>query len=333
MITIDGVSRTYGSGESAVHALRDVSLHVEQGSIFGVVGQSGAGKSTLLRCVNALERPDTGTVTVGEHPISSLRGRRLSEARHDIGMVFQHFNLVGNRTVADNVDFALEAVGQPRAKRRQRVGEVLELVGLSHRADHHPRQLSGGQRQRVGIARALAAEPKVLLSDEATSALDPETTRSILDLIKKLSVELDLTVLLITHQMDVVKRICDSAALMEDGAVQETGTLPELITSPGSRIADELFPVGTYAPIDGHEIVDVTYFGSEATDGAVVKLARELDIDVSILGAALETVDGKQVGRTRLAVPGDARQAQAVVDSFHARGLTAWRAGQQGGTA
>ncbi|OFT97082.1 methionine ABC transporter ATP-binding protein [Brevibacterium sp. HMSC22B09] len=333
MITIDGVSRTYGSGESAVHALRDVSLHVEQGSIFGVVGQSGAGKSTLLRCVNALERPDSGTVTVGDHPISSLRGRRLSEARHDIGMVFQHFNLVGNRTVADNVDFALEAVGQPRAKRRQRVGEVLELVGLSHRADHYPRQLSGGQRQRVGIARALAAQPKVLLSDEATSALDPETTRSILDLIKKLSVELDLTVLLITHQMDVVKRICDSAALMEDGAVQETGTLPELISSPGSRIADELFPVGAYAPVPGHEIVDVTYFGSEATDGAVVKLARELDIDVSILGAALETVDGKQVGRTRLAVPGDVRQAQAVVENFRSRGLVAWRAQEQGGAA
>lgn len=210
---------------------------------------------------------------------------------------------------------------------------VLELVGLADRADHHPRQLSGGQRQRVGIARALAAEPKVLLSDEATSALDPETTRSILDLIKTLSVELDLTVLLITHQMDVVKRICDSAALMEDGAVQETGTLPELITSPGSRIADELFPVGAYAPVPGHEIVDVTYFGSDATDGAVVKLARELDIDVSILGAALETVDGKQVGRTRLAVPGDVRQAEAVVDNSRSRGLVAWRAQEQGGVA
>lgn len=198
MITIESVSRSYGSGERAVHALQDVSLHVARGSIFGVVGQSGAGKSTLLRCVNALERPDRGTVTVGEHRITELEGNALRTARHDIGMVFQHFNLVGNRTVAQNVDFALEAVGTPRAQRRGRVLEVLDLVGLAHRANDYPRQLSGGQRQRVGIARALASNPSVLLSDEATSALDPETTRSILDLIKRLSTELNLTVMLIT---------------------------------------------------------------------------------------------------------------------------------------
>lgn len=325
MITIESVSRSYGSGERAVHALQDVSLHVARGSIFGVVGQSGAGKSTLLRCVNALERPDRGTVTVGEHRITELEGNALRTARHDIGMVFQHFNLVGNRTVAQNVDFALEAVGTPRAQRRGRVLEVLDLVGLAHRANDYPRQLSGGQRQRVGIARALASNPSVLLSDEATSALDPETTRSILDLIKRLSTELDLTVMLITHEMDVVKRICDSAALMEHGRVIETGTLPELIATPGSQVAEELFPVGAFSRIPGYEIVDVTYSQLQATDAAVVRLARTLDVDVSIIGATLETIDGVQIGRTRLAVPGTVADAERVVAHFIADGLTAWR--------
>lgn len=328
MITIDSVSRTYGRGDRAVRALHNVSLNIARGSIFGVVGQSGAGKSTLLRCVNALERPDSGFVSVGEHPISQLSGEALRTARHDIGMVFQHFNLVSNRTVAQNIGFALEAVGTPTGKRKQRVHEVLELVGLEHRANHYPRQLSGGQRQRVGIARALANNPRVLLSDEATSALDPATTRSILDLIRNLSRELNLTVLLITHEMEVVKRICDSAALMENGEVIETGTLPELIATPGSKIAEELFPVGPYAPVPGHEVVDVTYSKLQATDAAVVRLARALKIDVSILGATLETLDGIQVGRTRLAVPGDGTVADRVVTHFVREGLTAWRVTQ-----
>ena len=334
MIDIRNVSRVYGSGESAIRALDDVSLHVPAGSVFGVVGQSGAGKSTLLRLVNGLERPDTGSVVVDGTVISNadptdeigpgVTGRALAQARHDIGMVFQHFNLVGNRTVAQNVEFALEATGTPRAQRRPRALEMLELVGIAHRADDRPGQLSGGQRQRVGIARALASEPKVLLSDEATSALDPETTRSILDLIKQLSRELGLTVLLITHEMDVVKRVCDAAALMEHGRIIEQGTLAELIARPGSLVSEELFPVGELHRIPGHTIVDVTYSGLSADRPVIAHAARDLGLDLSILGAAIETVGGIQMGRTRLAVPGGDPAAERVIATLADAGTTAW---------
>ncbi|WP_425845542.1 methionine ABC transporter ATP-binding protein [Agrococcus sp. TSP3-2-1] len=322
MITIDHVSRRFGDGPDAVVALDDVSIEVQRGEIFGVVGQSGAGKSTLLRTVNALERPDSGTVTIDGTVITGVEGAALRQARHKIGMVFQHFNLVGNRTVAQNVEFALEAVGVKGEQRRSRALEMLDLVGLAHRANDRPAQLSGGQRQRVGIARALASEPDVLLSDEATSALDPETTRQILDLIKRLSGELGLTVLLITHEMDVVKRICDSAALMEQGRVVEQGRLAELITTPGSRVAAELFPVGEPHRIPGHAIVDITYADLSADRPVIAQLARDFEIDLSILGAAIENVAGIQAGRTRLAVP-DASTAQ-VLTSLRAQGITAW---------
>ncbi|WP_026372804.1 methionine ABC transporter ATP-binding protein [Agrococcus lahaulensis] len=324
MITIDHVSRRFGDGPDAVVALDDVSIEVQRGEIFGVVGQSGAGKSTLLRTVNALERPDSGTVTVDGTVITGLEGAALRQARHKIGMVFQHFNLVGNRTVAQNVEFALEAVGVKGDERRRRALEMLDLVGLAHRANDRPAQLSGGQRQRVGIARALASQPDVLLSDEATSALDPETTRQILDLIKRLSGELGLTVLLITHEMDVVKRICDSAALMEQGRVVEQGALEQLIRTPGSRVAAELFPVGEAHYTPGHRIIDVTYTGLSADRPVIAQLSRDFGLDVSILGAALETIRGHQAGRTRLAVPGDASVALKVIDRLTSQGVTAW---------
>ncbi|WP_347755635.1 ATP-binding cassette domain-containing protein [Agrococcus sp. ProA11] len=324
MISIEHVSRRFGDGPDAVVALDDVSIEVAKGQIFGVVGQSGAGKSTLLRTVNALERPDSGRVVVGGVDVTALSGKALLKERHQIGMVFQHFNLVGNRTVAQNVEFALEAVGTPGKDRRPKALEMLDLVGLAHRADDRPGQLSGGQRQRVGIARALASGPDVLLSDEATSALDPETTRSILELIRRLSRELGLTVLLITHEMEVVKRICDAAALMETGRVIEQGQLDDLIRTPGSRIAAELFPVGEAHYMPGHRVIDVTYTGLSADRPVIAQLSRDFGLDVSILGAALETIGGQQAGRTRLAVPGDASVALKVIDSLTAQGVTAW---------
>ena len=302
MITIDHVSRTFGG---AVRALDDVSIHVRRGEVFGVVGQSGAGKSTLLRTVNALERPDSGTVTVDGVEVSALRGRALLEARHRIGMVFQHFNLVGNRTAAQNVEFALEAVGRSGAAKRGEALEMLDLVGLAHRADAYPAELSGGQRQRVGIARSLASKPAVLLSDEATSALDPDTTRQILGLIRTLSRDLGLTVLLITHEMDVVKQVCDSAALLEQGRVVEQGPLLELVRTKGSRLAHDLFPLGEAPQLPGYGILDLTFAGGEAERPTIAMLARDLGIDVSILGATIETIAGEQAGRTRLAIPGD----------------------------
>ncbi len=301
MITIDHVTRSYGG----VRALDDVSIHVPRGQVFGVVGQSGAGKSTLLRTVNALERPDSGRVVVDDVEITSLSDRALREARHRIGMVFQHFNLVGNRTAAENIEFALEAVGRSRADRRRHAVEMLDLVGLAARADAYPAELSGGQRQRVGIARALASKPDVLLSDEATSALDPDTTRQILALIRRLSSELGLTVLLITHEMDVVKQVCDGAALLEQGRVIEQGPLLELVRTRGSRLARDLFPLGDVPRLPGYGVLDLTFAGGEAERPTIAMLARDLQLDVSILGATIETIAGEQAGRTRLAVPGD----------------------------
>ncbi|WP_460802260.1 methionine ABC transporter ATP-binding protein [Microbacterium sp. GXF6406] len=302
MITIENVSRSFGG----TRALDDVSLEIPRGQIFGVVGQSGAGKSTLLRTVNALERPDSGRVVVDGVPVSHLHGNELRTARHGIGMVFQHFNLIGNRTIVQNVEFALEAIGNPRGDRTRQAREMLDLVGLSARADAYPAQLSGGQRQRVGIARALASRPRVLLSDEATSALDPETTQQILALLRRLSGELGLTIMLITHEMTVVKQICDSAALLEHGRVIENGALTDLIRTPGSRLARDLFPLGEVPDIPGSAIIDLTFAGEEAHKPTITLLARALDLDVSILGATIENIAGAQAGRTRLALPGDA---------------------------
>lgn len=301
MITIEHVSRSFGG----TRALDDVSLEIPRGQIFGVVGQSGAGKSTLLRTVNALERPDSGRVVVDGVQISHLAGNELRAARHGIGMVFQHFNLVGNRTIAQNVEFALEAVGRARGDRAKHALEMLDLVGLASRAGSYPAQLSGGQRQRVGIARALASRPSVLLSDEATSALDPDTTRQILALMKRLSGELGLTIMLITHEMAVVKQICDAAALLEHGRVIEQGALIDLIRTPGSRLARDLFPLGDVPEMPGSAVIDLTFAGEEAERPTITLLARALDLDVSILGATIENIAGAQAGRTRLALPAD----------------------------
>lgn len=238
MITTSGLTKVYQSRGREVTALDGVDLHVREGEVYGVIGQSGAGKSSLIRCVNLLERPTTGTVTVDGVDLTALagRGRRagkeLREARSRIGMVFQHFNLLSSRTVQDNIELPLEILGISGRERSRKAAELLDLVGLADKAKAYPAQLSGGQKQRVGIARALAGDPKVLLSDEATSALDPETTRSILQLLRDLNRELGLTVLLITHEMDVVKAVCDSAALMKKGRIVESGTVAELLATP-----------------------------------------------------------------------------------------------------
>ena len=308
MITATHLVKSYG----ATRALDDVSLTVERGEIFGVVGTSGAGKSTLIRTVNGLESPDSGTVEVDGTVITGLAGSALRQARHRIGMIFQHFNLLARRTVAGNVSLALEAQGLGRTARKARVAEILELVGLADRADHYPAQLSGGQKQRVGIARALATNPSVLLSDEATSALDPETTASILELLQRLNRELGLTILLITHERDVVKQICTSAALMQHGRIVESGRLRDLLLTPGSVIARQLFPLGEAPATPGSTVLDLTFTELTAHDPVIARLAREQGLDIGLLGAAIETIDGVQSGRTRLELPEGADVARAI---------------------
>ncbi|MFD7032796.1 methionine ABC transporter ATP-binding protein [Streptomyces sp. NPDC059917] len=327
MITTSGLTKVYQSRGREVTALDGVDLHVREGEVYGVIGQSGAGKSSLIRCVNLLERPTTGTVSVDGVDLTALagRGRRagkeLREARSRIGMVFQHFNLLSSRTVQGNIELPLEILGVSGRERSRKALELLDLVGLADKAKSYPGQLSGGQKQRVGIARALAGDPKVLLSDEATSALDPETTRSILQLLRDLNQQLGLTVLLITHEMDVVKAVCDSAALMKRGRIVESGTVSELLATPGSELADELFPVsGTATGID-RTVVDVTFHGEAATQPVISQLARTYNIDISILGAAMDTVAGRQVGRMRIELPGRYEENVVPVGFLRERGL------------
>lgn len=332
VITTSGLTKIYRSAQSRgreVTALDGVDLHVREGEVFGVVGQSGAGKSSLIRCVNLLERPTAGTVSVDGQDLTALagRGRRagkeLRRARSSIGMVFQHFNLLSSRTVRDNVELPLEILGVAGQERTRRALELLDLVGLADKAKAYPAQLSGGQKQRVGIARALAGNPKVLLSDEATSALDPETTRSILQLLRDLNRQLGLTVLLITHEMEVVKTICDSAALMRKGRIVESGTVGELLATPGSQLAQELFPVGGTASGPGRTVLDVTFHGAAATQPVISQLARTYNIDISILGAAMDTVGGRQIGRMRIELPGVYEDNVVPIGFLREQGLQA----------
>ena len=232
MIELVNVEKTYHTSSGDIHALKRTSLTINQGEIFGIIGLSGAGKSTLIRCINMLEVPTAGQVFVDGEELTAMTETQLRKARQNIGMIFQHFNLLASRTVFDNIAFPLEIQGLGKDEIKKRVEPLLELVQLQDRADHYPSQLSGGQKQRVGIARALASNPKVLLCDEATSALDPQTTKSILNLLRDINQRLNLTIVMITHQMEVVKEICDRVAVIENGSIIEEGNMIDVFTNP-----------------------------------------------------------------------------------------------------
>ena len=239
MIKLSNITKVFQQGNRSIQALNNVSLHVPAGQIYGVIGASGAGKSTLIRCVNLLERPTEGSVQVDGQELTALSEKELTRARRQIGMIFQHFNLLASRTVFGNVALPLELDNTPQAEIKRRVTELLDLVGLGDKHDSYPANLSGGQKQRVAIARALASNPKVLLCDEATSALDPATTRSILELLKDINRRLGLTILLITHEMDVVKRICDCVAVISNGQLIEQDTVSEVFSHPKTPLAQQ----------------------------------------------------------------------------------------------
>ena len=239
-ITLNAISKHYSAKNGTVEALKNVSLSIPQNEIFGVIGLSGAGKSTLVRCINLLERPDTGEIIIDGENLLNLGGEELRLRRQKIGMIFQHFNLLEQQTVLNNVCFPLEIRGVPRKERREKAMALLGKVGLAEKADAYPSQLSGGQKQRVAIARVLTNEPDILLCDEATSALDPETTKTILGLIKTIHDTMGITVVIITHEMKVIQEICTSVAVLENGEVQEIGTVSELFADPKSRAAKRL---------------------------------------------------------------------------------------------
>ncbi len=293
------------SGE--VVAVDGITLHVEAGEFAGVVGPSGSGKSTLVRLVNLLERPTSGSVTVDGRVLTELPDDEVRQARRSIGMVFQHFELLDSRTAAGNVEHPLELAGVGRTERRRRAVELLELVGLGERADAHPGQLSGGQKQRVAIARALAGRPTVLLCDEATSALDQASTTGVLELLRRVRSELGLTVLLITHEMAVVKAVCDSAVLLERGRVVDSGRLSEVLTREHSPLSDALLPAPLADADAGHGGVLLRVTVTDRTPETVVlqTLIGQLGLAVEVAGGSVETVAGGRYGRLLLRATGD----------------------------
>ncbi|MGJ8524789.1 Methionine import ATP-binding protein MetN [Halomonadaceae bacterium LMG 33818] len=345
MITLEHITKVYGQGASSVEALKDVNLHVAKGSISGVIGLSGAGKSTLIRCVNLLERPTSGKVTIDGTDLTQLDASGLRKARHGIGMIFQHFNLLESRTVAANIALPLELMKRDKNSIRNRVDALLTLTGLSGMGERYPSQLSGGQKQRVAIARALASEPKVLLCDEATSALDPHTTRSILELLKEINQQLGLTILLITHEMDVVKAICDQVSLIEGGELVETAPIGAFFTHPETPagrhfISDQLelaIPASLSArllPSDqlsasdhtastraAHPVVRLTFSSDNVTAPLISQLAREHDLDISIIEARVESIQTHTLGLMIAELMGDSSKTDKVITQLKERNM------------
>lgn len=312
MITLEGVGKTYGP----VTALDDVHLEVERGTIHGIVGPSGAGKSTLVGCLTGLVRPTSGRVVVDDVEVSAANTRARRALRRRIGMVFQHVNLFDQRTAAANIAYPLQIMGAPKAEIRERVDELLKIVGLEGRGDSYPSQLSGGQKQRVGIARALATRPPVLLADEPTSALDTDTTDAILHLLREVCDALGVTVVIITHEMSVVREICDSVTLLDSGRVSETGKLEEIVADQTSKLARSLVPPPAIPDdnyLSGYTIFDVMFTShpGEPTGARVLSAVANLGGDIA--AGTFETIGTSQVGRLAVSVPpdraGEARDA------------------------
>ncbi|MEZ8690868.1 methionine ABC transporter ATP-binding protein MetN [Vibrio splendidus] len=310
MIKVNQVNKVFYQGTKEINALIDINLHIPQGQIFGVIGSSGAGKSTLIRCVNMLEAPTSGEVIVDGIDLTKLSKSELSEARRNIGMIFQHFNLLSSRTVFNNVALPLELAGRDKAAIEAKVSELLELVGLSDKRDTYPANLSGGQKQRVAIARALASDPKVLLCDEATSALDPATTQSILELLREINRKLSITILLITHEMDVVKSICHEVAIIGDGELVEKGTVGEIFAHPKTELAHQFIrsTLDLTIPEDyqtrlqdtrvnsSYPLVRLEFTGATVDAPLMTQIARKFNIDVSILSSDLDYAGGVKFG-------------------------------------
>ena len=338
MIELQGISQTYPGPSGPVHALRGVDLKVNAGEIFGVIGRSGAGKSSLVRVINLLNRPTAGQVLVSGHVLTSLDGDALRVARRDIGIVFQHFNLLSSRTVYGNVALPLEIAGLSAGAIKARVDPLLDLVGLSALGDRYPAQISGGQKQRVGIARALANRPKVLLSDEATSALDPETTRSILGLLKQINQEFGLTIVLITHQMQVIKQVADRVAVIDAGRIVESGPVIDVFTRPQhettrsliAEIVPQDLPDSVLARIrtlmhaehpEEGQLLRLAFAGDGSDRPLLSDVIRRFGIDLSIVHGQIDEIQGKPFGTLAVFARGARGQLNAAVAQLRGAGV------------
>lgn len=338
MINLQDIDVIFETDERVVQAVKDVSIRVDKGEIFGIVGYSGAGKSTLVRTINLLQRPTSGSVQVNGQDLMSLNSSELRQARKKIGMIFQHFNLMESRTIFDNVAFPLKGSGLSKDEINAKVLDLLELVGLDSKTHNHPSQLSGGQKQRVAIARALANDPDILLCDEATSALDPKTTSSILRLLKDLNEKLGLTMVVITHEMSVVKDLCDKVAVMENGQILEQGTILDIFTNPQKPLTREFINTATHfdqelevvlkQPLtrelnEKGVIYRLSYVGSETTKPIIANLVREFDVDANILYGHVEVLQGTPTGNLVIALDGEPDAIERAIATLETRSVSA----------
>jgi D-methionine transport system ATP-binding protein len=307
MIRIENVSKVFQTASGEIRAVHKINLTIEDGSIFGIIGLSGAGKSTLVRCINLLERPTQGKIFLNDIELTALNLKQLRKEREKIGMIFQQFNLLEQRTALKNVCYPLEIAGKSAKEAAQKAKELLKLVGLEDRMNNYPSQLSGGQKQRVAIARALATDPQVLLCDEATSALDPNTTRSILNLLKSINEALGVTIVVITHEMKVVEQICNQVAVLDQGMVAETGEVKDIFLSPKSKIAQELiFPKNKgISSLQGKKVFRLAFDGQSSFEPVIANLVLKCQTMVNILGASTEDIGGKAFGQMLLQLPED----------------------------
>lgn len=317
MITLKNINKVYSNG---LHAVKNVNLKIEKGDIFGIIGLSGAGKSSLIRLINRLEEPTSGEIFINNENILTLSKDELLNRRKKIGMIFQHFNLLSSKTVEENVAFSLEIANWNKKDIAKRVAELLEIVGLEDKAKYYPSQLSGGQKQRVSIARALANNPDILLSDEATSALDPKTTKSILALLKEIQAKFGLTVVMITHQMEVVKEICNKVAIMSEGKIVEEGTIHHIFTEPKADITKELIAhiqdevEFEYFKNKGKYIINVKFLGSSAQEPIISRVIKEYGIDISILGGSIDKLSTMKVGHLFLELSGSIEAQERAIE-------------------
>ncbi|QIK57427.1 ATP-binding cassette domain-containing protein [Erysipelothrix sp. HDW6A] len=326
MIEFRNVSKTFVTESNTVHAVRDVSFTIQDKEIFGVIGFSGAGKSTLVRCINMLERPTSGDVLIKDVVINELSPKELRNQRKKIGMIFQGFNLLESRTIFDNVAFPLKDEKLPKNKLKEKVGGLLELVGISDKADAYPSQLSGGQKQRVAIARALANDPDILLCDEATSALDPQTTKTILKLLKEVNVRLGVTIVIITHEMAVIKEICDRVAVMEDGYVKELNTVVNIFSNPEASITKDFVNNTTNLESlneivekkpeilqiqEDQQLIKLSFHGSNTKEAQISEISSKFDVSASIIFANVEIIQDEIIGTLVVILTGD-RKVEAI---------------------
>ena len=324
MIQIKDVTKTFVGKDNKVEALKGISLDVHKGEIYGIIGMSGAGKSTLVRCLNFLERPTSGTVLIEGRDLSEMKNDELRKPRTQIAMIFQHFNLLMQRTVIDNICFPMEIIKKSKKEAQERAKELLEIVGLSEKAESYPAQLSGGQKQRVAIARALATNPKILLCDEATSALDPTTTKAILALLKEINEKYGITIVIITHEMSVVQEICSHVAIIDDGVLAETGRVEEVFQKPKSKAAKKLMIQGdgeVYEEMQGKRCIRIVFSSNSSYEPVIANMILTCKAPVNILLADTRDIGGVAHGQMILQLPEDGDAAEKMIQYLKNRKL------------